>query len=110
MVISSFSEHLINVFQLRIIYRNTGGIAPDKSNAKDGFEEDRLKRQESNNLFYTSVCEGRTMDLRCPPGQLIVVEWANFGRTDTETCVGYGPIDNTDCRSEGVSFDIVSQM
>ena len=45
----------------------------------------RRKRQ-SGNYFYTSVCENKTMDLRCPPSLVIVIEYANFGRTDNITC------------------------
>ncbi|XP_072023702.1 adhesion G protein-coupled receptor L2-like isoform X3 [Amphiura filiformis] len=95
-----------------------GGIAPNKNNAQSehGEEAMRPKRQGPAtdgmgvDLFYTSQCEGRTMDLRCPTGKVIMIEWANFGRTDTETCPGYGPVDDTNCRSEGTSYDIVSTI
>ena len=94
-------------------FLHSGGIAPDKANAKDDTTDLRPKRQDGGggvNLFYTSVCEDKTMDLRCPTGKVIIIEWANFGRTDTDTCTGYGPVDDTNCKSEGTSFDIVSTM
>lgn len=60
-------------------------------------------------VFYTSVCEGKTMDLKCPDGTVILIEHANFGRTDRETCLGFGRTDNTNCEAPH-TFDIVSEM
>ncbi|XP_071489807.1 adhesion G protein-coupled receptor L2-like [Diadema antillarum] len=46
------------------------------------------------------------MDLRCPPGLVIAIADANFGRVDNVTCVN-GPVLTTDCRSEN-TMDIVA--
>ncbi|XP_054764118.2 adhesion G protein-coupled receptor L1-like isoform X1 [Lytechinus pictus] len=51
------------------------------------------------NLFYTSVCESKTMDLRCPVGFVIYIESANFGRTDNVTCTS-GPVITSECFSD----------
>ncbi|XP_038066887.1 adhesion G protein-coupled receptor L1-like isoform X2 [Patiria miniata] len=64
----------------------------------------RVRRQDE--VLYSSVCEGNTMNLRCRPGLQIQVESANFGRTDTVTCVK-GPVKVTNC-IQPESFAIVA--
>ncbi|XP_041475944.1 adhesion G protein-coupled receptor L2-like isoform X5 [Lytechinus variegatus] len=60
----------------------------------------RRRRQSGmENLFYTSVCESKTMDLRCPVGFAIHIETANFGRTDNVTCTS-GPVITSECFSD----------
>ncbi|XP_071799569.1 adhesion G protein-coupled receptor L2-like isoform X2 [Asterias amurensis] len=81
---------------LCMVQQQVGGVPTNK----------RQKRVAQNTL-YSSVCEGKTMDLRCPPGLQILIESANFGRTDAETCPRANT-KNTNC-IEPLSFDIVSQ-
>eukprot|EP00057_Strongylocentrotus_purpuratus_P020546 XP_011675020.1 PREDICTED: latrophilin-2 isoform X5 [Strongylocentrotus purpuratus] len=60
----------------------------------------RRRRQAGamESLFYTSVCESKTMDLRCPPGFNIYIQEANFGRSDNVTCTS-GPVTTSECFS-----------
>lgn len=67
----------------------------------------RRKRQFSD-LLYTSVCEGSTMDLRCQSGNVIYIEYANFGRVDNVTCTS-GPVLTTECYSSNAQ-DIVANV
>ena len=72
-----------------------------------GVPTNKRQKRVAQDTLYSSVCEGKTMDLRCKPGLQILIESANFGRTDTETCPRANT-KNTNC-VEPLSFDIVSQ-
>ena len=51
-----------------------------------GSYNDMRKRRQIHNYFYTVMCENSIIDLRCPPSLVIVIDHANFGRTDNITC------------------------
>ncbi len=83
---------------LCMVQKQVGGVPTNK----------RLKRQLQNTpMLYSSVCEGKTMDLRCPPGLQILIEKANFGRTDVDTCPRPNT-KNTNCYALQ-SYPIVSE-
>ncbi|XP_022097103.1 adhesion G protein-coupled receptor L2-like isoform X3 [Acanthaster planci] len=66
---------------------------------------ERVRRQE---VLYSSVCEGSTMNLRCLSSEhILIIESANFGRTDTDTCPR-GPNNDTECIQPS-SFEIVAE-
>ncbi|XP_071954368.1 adhesion G protein-coupled receptor L2-like isoform X2 [Antedon mediterranea] len=77
-----------------------------------GVPQQRIKRDPSDRglVYFSSVCDGSTMDLRCPVGYVLIVEQANYGRTDLKTCIYSGiPETNDKCFWMPYSYDVVSQ-
>nr|XP_006814361.1 PREDICTED: L-rhamnose-binding lectin CSL3-like [Saccoglossus kowalevskii] len=67
----------------------------------------RWQRQVS--ALYTSVCDNKQMQLICfGDGEILRIESANYGRTDTQLCPSRLDTTNTNCSAEN-SFQIVSE-
>ncbi|XP_071843528.1 adhesion G protein-coupled receptor L2-like isoform X4 [Apostichopus japonicus] len=81
-------------------------VSSSLSSRSNGVDD---KKQNNSLIYYTSVCEGKTMDLQCPGERVILIESANFGRTDHVTCLGFGRVDDTNCESPA-TFAVVSPM
>jgi len=47
-----------------------------------------------------NACEGETLDLKCPiSNQILVVKWANYGRTSKTTCP-HAATSDTNCKAD----------
>ncbi|XP_033107952.1 adhesion G protein-coupled receptor L3-like [Anneissia japonica] len=84
---------------------------PNRVDLSKGVPQQRIKRNPGAGLvYYSSVCDGSTMDLRCPKGYVLDIDQANYGRTDTKTCILAGtPETNDQCFWMPYSFDVVSK-
>lgn len=58
-------------------------------------------------FFLNTVCEGSTMNLKCPTGK-INIEYANYGRTDGNVC-SKTTISTTNCKAEDSEKIVKSQ-
>ena len=46
------------------------------------------------------ACEGETLDLKCPiSNQMLIVKWANYGRTSKTTCP-HAATSDTNCKAD----------
>jgi len=54
-------------------------------------------------------CEGKAGYIRCPPGEVIVVYNANYGRTEGADVCPHKSISNTNCRA-ATSYRKVSEL
>eukprot|EP00058_Branchiostoma_floridae_P028301 XP_002613792.1 hypothetical protein BRAFLDRAFT_85333 [Branchiostoma floridae] len=58
-----------------------------------------ITRQEITAAMKETACEDHTLRLSCPPGQSLVIDDANYGRTSRSVCPCTGDCGKTYCRA-----------